>query len=77
VLGLREMSVNPVLSKRFSIPGDFRDATVVDSVAVRSQRFNAVQHPEENPGLKTQDLPNGVQVENLVPNQILGVVELY
>jgi hypothetical protein len=42
-----------------------------------AERFNAVQHPEENPGLKTQDLPNGVQVENLIPNQILGVVELY
>jgi hypothetical protein len=47
----------------------------VDSVAVRSPRFNAVQHLEENPKLKTQGLPRGVQVENLVPNQIQRLVE--
>jgi hypothetical protein len=63
------MPVNPVFSKRFSTPSDSRRVTVVDSVAVRSSRFNAVQHLEENPGFKTQDLPKGVQVENLVPNQ--------
>src|ERR1035441_10001036 len=77
VLGLRDMPVNPVFSKRFSTPSDSRRVTVVDSVAVRSSRFNAVQHLEENPGLKTQDLPNGVQVENLVPNQIPALIETY
>ena len=77
VLGLREMPVNPVFSKRFSTPSDSRRVTVVDSVADRSSRFNAVQHLEENPGLKTQDLPNGVQVENLVPNQIPALIETY
>jgi hypothetical protein len=61
VLGLQDISINPVFSKRFSMPSDFRSATVVDSVAVRSSRFNTVQHLEENPGLKTQDLPRGVQ----------------
>ncbi len=43
VLGLQETPINPVFSKRFSTPSDFRRATVVDPVTVRSSRFNAVQ----------------------------------
>ena len=76
VLGLQDISINPVFSKRFSMPSDFRSATVVDSVAVRSSRFNTVQHLEENPKLKTQGLPRGVHVENLVPNQVQRVIEI-
>jgi hypothetical protein len=75
MLGLQEIPIDPVLSKRFSAPSDFRRVTVVDSVAVRSSRFNAVQHLEENPKLKTQGLPRGVQVENLVPNQFQPFIE--
>jgi len=76
VVGLQDIPINPVFSKRFSSPSDFLRAAVVDSVVVRSLRFNTVQHLEENPALKTQGLPRGVQVENLVPNQILRLIEV-
>jgi hypothetical protein len=75
-VGLRDMPVNLVFSKCFSTPSNSRRVTVVDSVAVRSSRFNAVQHLEEDPGLKKKDLPGGVQVENLVPNRILPLIEI-
>jgi hypothetical protein len=68
--GLLRLLINPVISRRFAIPNGCRRVTVVDSVAARSSRFNAVQHLKENPRLKTQDLPGGVQVENLVPNRV-------
>jgi hypothetical protein len=59
VLGLQDTPIDPVFSKRFSTPSDFRGATVVDFVAVRSSRFNRVQQMPGNPGLKTEDLPTG------------------
>jgi hypothetical protein len=74
VLGLQVIPIDPVFSSRFGTQNDCGRATVVDSVAVRSSRFNAVQNPEENPELKTQDLPRGVQVENLVPNRISMII---
>jgi len=70
VLGLQDIPINPALSKPFSTPSDFRRAAVVDSVPVGSSRFNTVQQTVGNPGLKTEDLPRGSQVENLVPNQM-------
>jgi hypothetical protein len=76
VLGLQDIPINLVFSKRLCTPSDLRRVTVVDSVAVRSSRFNAVQRLEGNPGLKIQDLPREVQVENLVPNQILAFIEV-
>jgi len=68
VLDLQDILLNPVFSKRFSAPSDFRRVTVVDSVTVRSSRFNRVQQMMGNPRLKTEDLLAGFQVENLVPN---------
>jgi hypothetical protein len=76
VLSRQEIPVNSLFSKRFSTPSDFRRATVVDFVAVRSARINADQQTVENQGLKTEGLPTGFQVENLVPNQILLPVEI-
>jgi len=35
VFGLLDIPINPVFSKRFSTPSDFRGATVVDFVAAR------------------------------------------
>jgi hypothetical protein len=49
VLGPRYIPISPVLSKCFWTPSDFRRATVVDSVAVRSSRFNTVQQAVGNP----------------------------
>jgi hypothetical protein len=48
VLGLQDIPINPAFSKRFSAPNGFRRATVVDSVAVRSSRFNRVPQLMEN-----------------------------
>jgi hypothetical protein len=76
VLGPQDIPVNPVFSKCFNTPSGSRCATVVDSVAVRSSRFNTVQQTVGNPGLKTQDLPKGIPVENLVPNQFQRLVEV-
>ena len=56
VLGLQDVPINPVFSKRFSTPSDFRRATVVDSVAVRSSRFNTVQQAVENPRIENRRL---------------------
>ena len=61
MLGLQEIPIDPVLSKRFSAPSDFRRVTVVDSVAVRSSRFNRVQQLAENQRLKTNGLQRGFQ----------------
>jgi hypothetical protein len=38
--------------------------------------FNTVQQTVGNPGLKTQDLPKGIPVENLVPNQVRSFMEI-
>jgi hypothetical protein len=70
VLGRQDIPINSVFSKRFSRPSGLRLATVVDFVAIISSRFNTVQQAVGNPALKTEDLPRGFQVENLVPNQI-------
>ena len=75
-LGLQDIPINPVFSKRFSPPSGFRRATVVDFVAARSSRFNTVQQTVGNPALKTEDLPRGFQVGNLVPNQIQPAIEI-
>jgi len=76
VLGLQDIPINPVFSMRFSTPSNCRRATVVDSVVVRSSRFNTVQQTVGSPGLRTEDLPRGFQVENLVPNQIRPAIEI-
>jgi hypothetical protein len=76
VLGLQDIPINPIFSKRFGKPSDSRRGTVFDSVAVRSSRFNTVQQTAGNPALKTEDLQTGFQVENLVPNQIQLVIEI-
>jgi hypothetical protein len=70
VLGLPDIPINSVFSMLFSTPSDCQRATVVDSIAVRSSKLNRVQRLVENQELKTQDLPKGLQVENLVPNQM-------
>jgi hypothetical protein len=77
VFGLLDIPLNSVFSKRLSTPIGSRCAIVVDSVAVRSSRFNMVQQTVGNPALKTEDLQTGFQVENLVPNQIERLVEVY
>jgi hypothetical protein len=76
VLGLLDFPLNPLFSKRFSTPSGLRRATVVDSVAVKSSSFNTVQRLVGNQGLKTEGLPGGFQVENLVPNQIQPPIEI-
>ena len=76
VLGLQDIPINPIFSKRFSKPSGSRSGTVVDSVAVGSSSLNTVQQTAGNPALKTGDLQTGFQVENLVPNQIRLVVEI-
>ena len=76
VLSRQYNPINPLSSMRFSTPSDFRRATVVDFVAVRSARINTDQQTVENQGLKSEGLPTGFQVENLVPNQILRLIEV-
>ena len=75
VVGRKDILIKPVLSMYLGAPGGIRHATVVDSVAVRSSRFNRVQQLAENQRLKTNGLQRGFQLENLVPNQIKAIVE--
>jgi hypothetical protein len=51
--------------------------TVVDFVTVRSFRFHTVQQLGENPKLKPNDLQEDSLVENLVPNPIQAIIEIY
>jgi len=60
VIGQQDIPINPVFSKRFGTPSDFRHAIVVDSVAVGSSRFNRVQQLVENRGLNTKGLRGGL-----------------
>src|ERR1039458_9609811 len=60
VLGPQDIPVSPVFSKRFDASSGVRRATVVDSVAVRSSRFNRVQQLMENWGLNTKGLRGGL-----------------
>ena len=59
VLGLQDIPINLVFSMRFSTPSNCRRATVVDSLVVRSSRFNRVQQLVENRGLNTKGLSAG------------------
>jgi hypothetical protein len=77
VVGRKDILIKPVLSMYLGAPGGIRHATVVDSVAVRSSRFNRVQQLAENQRLKTNGLQRGFQLENLVPNRISGIIEIY
>src|ERR1035438_3415319 len=63
-----------ILNAHWLVSGCQR-ANVVDSVAVKSSSFNTVQQLVGNEGLKTEGLPGGFQVENLVPNQVLYQAE--
>lgn len=50
-LGLEDIPINPLFSKRFRKPSGSRFTALVDSVAVRAYRFNTVQYLKEAPGL--------------------------
>jgi hypothetical protein len=64
-----------ILNAHWLVSGCQR-ANVVDSVAVKSSSFNTVQQLVGNQGLKTEGLPGGFQVENLVPNQVKALIEI-
>ena len=54
VLGLQDIPINRLFSKRSSTSKNFRRVTVIDSVAVRSSSFSRVQQLVENWGLNTK-----------------------
>ena len=59
---------------------DTKRSSACDCSRFCSCEILQVQHASTaggNHGLKTKDLPRGFQVENLVPNQILRLVEIY